>query len=287
MTAPRPPKAPPAPRGPRLHLNPIRPAESVALDGATQPLTRGRTIAMPPYQPWGEFIQWFRNEWKQGQHITMVGTTGSGKTTLARQLVSPPWTPRTYTIVLATKRRDPSLYEPLQAKGFKVISSVDGINLEEKGSRYIFRPRFDVQGGKGAMQKAIGAQADAFAELLVTAFDEGEWCLYCDEIRYLTDNLGLRTELETLWLQGRSLGVSIVAATQAPVSIPLLAFDQATHLFLWKNNDAERIKRMSEFAGSQNELVRATIPQLPKHEALYVNTDSDVVVRTQVDKRNA
>lgn len=260
-----------APKAPRLRLAPVRSRGSAELDGQVIRVTRDRAVEVPPFERWDEFFRKFSRDWKQGEHVTMIGTTGSGKTTLGRQLLSL----RDYVIVLATKQRDDSLYKPLEKLGYVTVSSVDQISQETP--RVIFRPGLHSP-DKAGMQ----AQADAFRDLLVTVYIDGGWCLYCDEVRYLTDNLGLKTEMETLWLQGRSLGVTIAAGTQRPVSIPLLAFDQAVHMFDWRNSDKESVRRMSEFAGGQQETVAKTIPLLPEHECLYINVRTDRLVRTKV-----
>lgn len=264
----------------RLRLSPLRTEGSTRLDREPVEVSRGRTIQLPPYERWDRFYSEFQRTWGgpppkggQGQHITLVGTTGSGKTTLARELLKI----RDYVIVLATKVRDTSLYEPLAEEGYVTLSSLEHVD-PERTPRIIFKPPLNDPSRAGQE-----AQREAFREALVTVFAMGEWCLYADEVRYLTDHLGLKTELETLWLQGRSLGVSVVAATQRPVSIPLLAFDQADHLFLWRNADRESVRRMSEFAGQNGEVAFHTIPRLPPHEALYVNTRNDRMVRTKVE----
>ena len=120
-----------------------------------------------------------------------------------------------------------------------------------------------------------------FRSALVDIFTAGNWCIYADEVRYLTNNLGLTTEMETLWLQGRSLGISIVVSTQRPVSIPILAFD-ANHLFIWRTTDRRDIITASEFTGTAQDSARYTIPRLPRHEALYIETRTGRMVRTKV-----
>lgn len=218
---------------------------------------------------WAAFIRDF--DWQQGEHITLVGTTNSGKTTLARELLPL----RDYVVVLATKPRDSSLYDPLVKKGYVIESSFDP--TAEDGNKVIFRPPLDAP-----TSEAIEEQSDKFRDALIEIFRAGAWCVYADEVRYLTDNLHLKREFETLWLQGRSLGVSLVVGTQRPVSIPLLAFDSATHLFLWRNTDYRNINRMAEFSGTDEDMVRETIPQLPQHEVLYINTRTGNIVRTNV-----
>jgi hypothetical protein len=201
----------------------------------------------------------------------MVGATGSGKTTLADKLIDF----RTWVCVLATKNRDESLYPRLQKKGYKLTEDPE-LNYQET-PKVIFRPKL------GAPTKeAREGQQEAFRTLLINVFNEGGWCLYGDEIRYLTQNLGLAPELETLWLQGRSMGVSIIVATQRPVSIPVIAFESATHLFLFRATDSVNIQRSSEFGGADKDLIRYTLPRLPRYEVLYVDTRTGEMLRTKV-----
>lgn len=63
-----------------------------------------RDVSLPetPFLPWYED---FRNTWQQGEHVALVGKTGVGKTSLARDILSA----RDYVMVLALKRKDDTL----------------------------------------------------------------------------------------------------------------------------------------------------------------------------------
>lgn len=220
--------------------------------------------------PWDEFLSTFAFE--QGEHITMVGATGSGKTTLAQRMIDY----RAFVCVLATKNKDPSLYPVLLRKGYAITADPD---LDwQRTPRAIFRPKLEAPTAAAKLE-----QQEAFRELLINVFNEGGWCLYGDEIRYLTQNLGLAPELETLWMQGRSLGVSMVVSTQRPVSIPVIAFESATHLFLFRATDRANIQRAAEFASADADAIRYTLPRLPRYEVLHIDTRTGQMVRTKVN----
>lgn len=258
----------------RIKLNPLRSLDSVKLDTEqmTVPQSGGMVVQAPPFLPYPEWLSQF--VWRQGEHMTLAGGTGSGKTTFARNLL----TRRRYVVVMATKVKDPSLYDPLVAMGFKIVTKWEP-ELDEAGYPtepwVIFKP--PLKGGVAGKD----AQADAFRGALVDIFDEGNWCVYCDEVRYLTDFLNCKAELELLWQQGRSLGVSLVAATQRPVSIPILAFE-AQHLFVWRFSHKPDIDTISHFTGTLSPVVRQTVPRLPKHEVLHVQPEYGTAERTKL-----
>lgn len=251
----------------RIRLPAARHERSVRLDGQSVRVRGGETVTMPPFVRWRDFQKQFI--WKQGQHVTLVGPTNSGKTSLAREILPM----RDYTVVLATKRRDSSLYDPLKKQGFIVQRHLD---LDyEKFPKILFQPQMRTPTAEG-----LAEQKEAFESALIEIFDEGSWCVYADEVRYLTDNLKLRGVFDVLWLQGRSLGITVVVSTQRPVSIPLLAFDQAFHIFCWRQTLKDDIQRISEFAGINSETVRYVLPRLPEHEVLYINTATGKLLRT-------
>lgn len=251
----------------RLRLVAPRPAQSRALD-EFQPTTKGGTLDSVPYMDWDRFVEAF--DFRQGEHITLVGGTGSGKTTLARELILPR---RDFVSVFGTKKKDASLYGPLTAAGYVLTDDWDP--YDEEIPKVIFRPTIS---GVGKGGKA--GQSNAFEEAMDEVFEAGNWCCYFDEVAYLSKNLKLATPLETLWMQGRSLGISMVAATQRPVEIPLIAYE-ANHLFLWKFTDKRNVDTISEFTGSNINVARQVIPRLPRYEALYINTVTDEICRTK------
>lgn len=264
----------------RLRLSPLRGNDSMALDQVPGGLpTRLQGVSMPPYRRWEEFRDWFLYEregedgpegWMQGEHLTAVGRTRSGKSKLIRALMPR----RDYVVMFATKREDP-VYAELESDGFVMMDTFEP-GAEDFPHKVIFKPPL-----KGTDAEDILEQREAFRDAITTVYIEGGWCVWCNEVRYVTETLKLKGQMEVLWMQGRTLGVTIVAETQRPVSIPILAFD-AQHLFYFKTATKRDIDVMTEYTGINTDVTRVTVPRLPKHEALYIDTVTDEIFRTKV-----
>jgi hypothetical protein len=206
--------------------------------------------------------------------VTTIGPTGSGKTVLNRQLLRR----RDFVVVLGIKNRDPELYGPFQREGYELVRRFDADPPADADVyRVLLVPRTDKHGTEGRRDKA-----KVFRQALNDIQDAGNWCVYGDDTLYLSDQLGLRPELEELWILGRSEGVSVVASSQEPVNIPVMAYSAATHLFLFKNPDLFRARRMAELTGVNREVAQQTIMRLPDHEFLYINKSSGQMVRSTV-----
>ena len=198
----------------------------------------------------------------------MIGPTGCGKTTLATKLLPL----RKYVAVMATKPRDPIL-TTFKKQGYEVTREWPPPLPPEVAPKVVFWP-------KSETMDSIRKQGSQVRAALRDIYRQGGWTVYFDELRYVTDFLGLRQEVELLLLQGRSLGVSVVCGAQRPAWLPLTVYDQATHLFLWRETDRRNLQRMSELGGVDSAKIMRTLPRLSKHETLYVNTRDGVIYRT-------
>jgi len=216
--------------------------------------------------PWADAVALM--DWQQGEHVTLIGSTGLGKTTTAMEIMPI----RDYPIVVVTKPsgRDKTILHYKKRDRYKLVTSWPPTTVD---SRILFWPTLKHPDDVPNQQRQI-------RNLLRNAFTRGAYAILLDELRYITDDLGLKSEVELLWQQGRSLGISMVVCAQRPAHVPLLAYSQATHLFLWRDNDKRNVSRMAELGAFDSKTIALTIANLDKHEVLYLNTRTGAMVTT-------
>jgi hypothetical protein len=224
-----------------------------------------------PEWEWTEFRDWFMGQWEQGQHVTCIGRTGSGKTATMREFLPM----RNYCVAFGVKGRDDTMDRFLDDGWLRVRKWNSEIHHV---ARYVC-----------LWPEILGVddenmQRDVFRQAMNSIFRSGGWAVFMDEVSYLADTLRLDRELKFLLNQGRSSGISIVAATQRPAFIPLAFYDQATHLFVWRENDHRNVKRISELFGADAPIIAREIPQLDREarELMYLNVDTGFRVKTKV-----
>lgn len=221
-----------------------------------------------------ERVEWdvFRSErfaWAQGEHVSLIGPTGAGKTTLALSILPL----RRYVTVVATKPADPVLHR-LRRHGF---TQVPAWPPPPEVARVLLWPRFR---GK----RDLAAQRAAISDGLVEMFSTGGWTVYVDELSYLCSMLKLDTDLRLLWLQGRALKLTIVGGTQRPAWVPLEMYSQAAHLFFWRSGDKRDLDRIAGIGQADPMAVRHYVANLDWHDVLHVNTQTGAMTVTRVSQ---
>lgn len=217
---------------------------------------------------WDNALALLARSWRQGEHATLLGSTGSGKTTLARQILPI----RTYVAAIATKPEDENLEALIRRDGYRRVKRWPPD--DRRDPRVVFWPP---SGGLSDIE----LQREAILDVLDDIWHAGRWTVYLDEVDETSNALGLDRELRRMLRQGRAAKITLVGATQRPRGIPLEFYSQATHLFFWQQNDEADLARISELGGRTNKSeIRDTVAGLARYEVLYVNTRSGAMWRS-------
>lgn len=217
---------------------------------------------------WHEFLS-ERFEWEQGQHVTILGTTDGGKTTIMKAILPR----RRYRAIFACKPKDP-LISACRREGYTVVRHWPPPTHVE---RCVFWPKIE-------RMSDANAQRQAFYNALYHIYESGGWCIAFDEAAYIARTLGLGHVLKFFYEQARTLKVSVVTLSQRPKEIPLLAYSCARHVFLLRETDAVNLKRLSEISGVNSQAVKRIVPTLPPFHCLYINSRTGDMVITKVEK---
>jgi hypothetical protein len=146
--------------------------------------------------------------WRQGEHVILIGDTGTGKTYLMRELLAY----RKAVLILRTKSDD------IAFPGYKRVGSIQGVQIPARGYRYVVDPLFD-------------SQATVCRQVLDTVWREKHWTVAIDELYYAVNDLGLVKPINRLLTQGRGENITVVMGEQRPVSSTRFAIAESTHVF--------------------------------------------------------
>jgi len=198
------------------------------------------------------FLHTLETKWRAGQHITVIGTTGSGKTIAIRDMLMM----RRYLVVLATKAKDKSLarYRLPTIASWPPDYSQEKVMVWKKPKRL---------GDFGSQQALVYT-------VMNDIFFRGGYTVYFDDLFYIVHMLHLRRAIEMLYTQVRSQGVSLVASVQRPSNVPLVSINQASYLLVFNIKDIIDVQRVAKDVSMDWKELQAAIATLQKYEFLFL-----------------
>jgi hypothetical protein len=240
-------------------------------------ISRRREVWTPEYVPWKQdlrpqFIEAWKASGDGAEHVSVIGTTGSGKTTLVLDILRGKLNQdrTTRALILMNKRRDTTMRDLIDRDKIAHIHNWDELAYKHRVKRLIVCwPDYPE-----SLTKAREKAKEVFREVLDGVMREGDWILYIDEASYMIEQLGLRIDFDEYWNSARSNGISVVSGGQRPVWISKSMTSQHSWFFAFYIKSLEDRKNVGMSVGDTYD-VPAAIAKLERHEFLLLHTDGN------------
>jgi hypothetical protein len=183
---------------------------------------------------------WLPYRWEYGQHLALIGSTGSGKTAVESYLLRA----HPYTIALKSKADTTRL----PGRTIKRAKDIDN----DRYNRFILDPDYE-------------RQREEFARVLEKAWRQGSWTIALDELYAIDNQLKLSWFVNRLLTQGRSNNLSVLMGMQRPKMVTRFALTQATHYIIFAY-DGDDLRAILDETTPQ---LKNVIPSLQRYEFVW------------------
>jgi hypothetical protein len=229
-----------------------------------------------PRKSWNEVKFDIYSQWSptNAPHHSIISITGGGKSYLATRGLLPMRGWRR-TLIIDNKGDD----DTLRDVGRRVRE------LPKKDPWFRKKKNADSRWYRLMVHEDWAKGREQVKNALAQVYSQGNWTVFVDETRNLTDprvpSLNLRNYVEQIWLRGRSRGVELVSMTQAPRWVPSSFYDQPSFVWIGRINDERAHQRLREIGGLKRQHL-GIIQNLQRREFLVIGNGGDYTAITRV-----
>lgn len=204
-----------------------------------------------------------------GDHVTILGPTGSGKTRMGFDLLKVTAKPNLPAVVLVMKPKDPPVETWRRQARFRRVRSWPAPPpwpwQPQRPPGWVVWPRHVFDPDEDDIRLY-----HIFRRAILSSYKTGRRIVVADETYGLAHELDLDRELAAVWTRGRSMGCGLWSFSQRPAHIPLHAYSAAQHLLLGHDPDKRARERYAEIGGTDPKMIADVVARLRLFEFLYI-----------------
>lgn len=221
-------------------------------------------------------------EWKQNQHIGVIGPTEQGKTNLIYHLLEQ----RKYVAYMGIKSRDATLDAFGRTGGYQRVYDHPPTTgrFRKRPVSWDDMPRRLVWPDASDRRLARAEQQRVFHAMLDDVWSAGCVCVVWDDFWYLVRILGMELDAKQNLLNARSNdSPQVIAAQRGAGNRMVELFDQPTWLFFARETDPRNLQLL----GPASSVRRGFVATLDRFQFLCENTRTGVMYRTTAPELQA
>lgn len=212
-------------------------------------------------------------DYKDGEHVTILGPTGSGKTFLIFTLLARTATKARQAIVLQLKPRSATVDKFRTKMKYRLITQWPPLGSQYQSiapNGWVLKPT-----QMGDPDKDNPHKRRVIRKALIDTYNSRQcYIIVADETVSLERDLKLTDVIEMILQMGREMNEGMWLASQRAAYITQWAYGGSQHLFLAHDSDVRSQERYSEIGGINPAWVVYVVRRLEKHEWLYIHKES-------------
>jgi energy-coupling factor transporter ATP-binding protein EcfA2 len=215
-----------------------------------------------------DFLDEFQHDYNNGHHVTGLGPSGKGKSTLFYQCLQRVVTidRPVYSIHGKVKGRDPTIPVAARKLNLRVVHELPSearqrYDRKRKFKGYIVRP---LEKNLGSVKAENDLLADKFREVIHHCYvtpPGKKVILHVNETHQTQVDLGLKLDCEGPLMRGAPDCMEW-NEIQRGRNVSYMCYDSAEHMFIFKDDDLDNVKRYADFGQGDPQELRALMNNL-------------------------
>lgn len=209
-----------------------------------------------------EFLAFFASEYAPGQHVSLLGPTQRGKTTLSHEMLARVISPEHKCVLLAGKPpgRDPVMNSAAKKLNLRIVEEwPPGWHYKDRNNNgYVLRPRHSMRDLR-ADRENIAAN---FRRAMVSNYSSRKPVItVADEAHLVQNEYKLKEEYEAPLMRGAPINAQW-SLIQRGRFMSYLAYDAPEWFLIAYDPDVANQRRYAEMGGVEPQFILATLRTL-------------------------